>query len=148
MPSDLRNVSGDLLTLLKKSANVSANSCTCLPETCTRDQLLAQNSSERRTFGAGVRYIRTFWPTRLDLTNVSADLHALSMQMANVSANLRTGLTETCTRDPLWAQNSSERLTFRAGVRYIRGLPMRLWQSRQAGAGSGIYAIEFVECLG
>ena len=114
MSLDLMNVSGDLPTGSTKSANVSADSRTYLPETYARDQLLAQNSSERRTFGASVRYIRTFWPTRSDLTNVAADLHALSMEMANVSANLRIGLTETCTRDQLWAQNSSERQTFGA----------------------------------
>ena len=84
-----------------------------------------------------------------DLTNVSADLRVLSMESADVSANSRTYLPETCTRDQLSDQNSSERLTFEASVPYIREFRWtRFWQSWQIGAGSGFYAIRFDEGLG
>ena len=71
------------------------------------------------------------------------------MESADVSANSRTYLPETCTRDQLSDQNSSERLTFEASVRYIcEFLWTRFWQSWQIGAGSGFYAIRFDEGIG
>ena len=83
------------------------------------------------------------------MTNVSGDLLTWSTKSADVSANSRTGLTETCTRDQLSARNSSERLAFEASVRYICEFRWtRFWQSWQIGAGSGFYAIRFDERLG